>query len=137
MDTNISRRHFLKTKGAAVALPFMPSLAHAMADAPKKGDKPAKRFVFMYVPNGLVRRCFFPGEEEGELPGFVGGFNADKFKNEQMPNQTRWWTPPNHLDQLMQNPVTHRARLNPAPEDSHGLLALQQRGRIMSLVFGP
>jgi len=30
-----------------------------------------------------VRRCFFPGEEEGELPGFVGGFNADKIKKEK------------------------------------------------------
>ena len=37
----------------------------------------------VYVPNGLVRRCFFPGEESAELPGFVGGFNADKFKDEK------------------------------------------------------
>jgi hypothetical protein len=35
----------------------------------------------MYVPNGVVRRCFFPGEENGQLPGFVGGFNADKTKD--------------------------------------------------------
>ena len=34
-----------------------------------------------YIPNGIVRRCFFPGEEEAALPGFVGGFNADKTKN--------------------------------------------------------
>jgi hypothetical protein len=37
----------------------------------------------MYVPNGLVRRCFFPGEEDGVLPGFVGGFNADKTKKQK------------------------------------------------------
>jgi len=37
----------------------------------------------MYIPNGIVRRCFFPGEEEGTLPGFVGGFNADKTKNQK------------------------------------------------------
>lgn len=42
---------------------------------------PDKKLVIMYVPNGIVRRCFFPGEEKGELPGFVGGFNADKFKD--------------------------------------------------------
>jgi hypothetical protein len=34
----------------------------------------------MYIPNGIVRRCFFPGEENGTLPDFVGGFNADKTK---------------------------------------------------------
>ncbi|MCH8828413.1 MAG: DUF1552 domain-containing protein [Planctomycetes bacterium] len=37
----------------------------------------------MYVPNGVVRRCFFPGEEQAELPGFIGGFNADKTKNQR------------------------------------------------------
>ena len=37
----------------------------------------------MYIPNGIVRRCFFPGEEQGELPDFVGGFNADKSKKQK------------------------------------------------------
>jgi hypothetical protein len=37
----------------------------------------------MYIPNGIVRRCFFPGEEESELPGFIGGFNADKTKTQR------------------------------------------------------
>jgi hypothetical protein len=37
----------------------------------------------MYIPNGIVRRCFFPGEEKATLPGFVGGFNADKTKNQK------------------------------------------------------
>ena len=79
----ISRRKFLKTKGAAIALPFLPSIANSLAAQPKKGPKPAKKLVIMYVPNGLVRRCFFPGEEEAALPGFVGGFNADKTKNQK------------------------------------------------------
>ncbi|MCP4510170.1 MAG: DUF1552 domain-containing protein, partial [Fuerstiella sp.] len=76
----LSRRRFLKTKGAVLTLPFLHSLAGA-ADPPASGTKPGKKLVMMYVPNGLVRRCFFPGEEEGELPGFVGGFNADKTKS--------------------------------------------------------
>ncbi|MFT5857192.1 MAG: hypothetical protein ACI8XO_004451, partial [Verrucomicrobiales bacterium] len=80
---SISRRKFLKAKGATIALPFLPSIAHTFADVPNKGIKPAKKLVMMYVPNGLVRRCFFPGEENGEIPGFVGGFNADKFKEEK------------------------------------------------------
>ena len=37
----------------------------------------------MYIPNGIVRRCFFPGEEQADLPGFVGGFNADKTKQDK------------------------------------------------------
>lgn len=77
----ISRRAFLKAKGAAVALPFLHSVAHAAGQSSE--ETPSKKLVVMYVPNGLVRRCFFPGEENGELPGFVGGFNADKTKNQR------------------------------------------------------
>jgi hypothetical protein len=73
----LSRRHFLQTGGATVALPFLPSLARAKA----KALLPNKKLVMMYIPNGILRRYFFPGEEEAVLPGFVGGFNADKFKN--------------------------------------------------------
>ena len=78
----ISRRRFLKSKGAAVALPFLHSIARA-GDNAVGGSRPSKKLVIMYVPNGLVRRCFFPGEEEGELPGFIGGFNADKSKQDR------------------------------------------------------
>ena len=42
----------------------------------------------MYIPNGILRRHFFPGEEDAVLPGFVGGFNADKLKNnKRIPNE--------------------------------------------------
>ena len=57
---NLSRRKFLKVNGAVLTLPFMPSLAAAT----KKGTKPSKKLVMMYIPNGIVRRGFFPGEEE-------------------------------------------------------------------------
>ena len=65
-----------------MALPFLHSVPEAMAAA-GKGLKPDKKLVIMYIPNGIVRRCFFPGEEEAALPGFVGGFNADKTKNQK------------------------------------------------------
>ena len=65
-----------------MALPFLHSAPEAMAAA-SKGQKPDKKLVIMYIPNGIVRRCFFPGEEEATLPGFVGGFNADKTKNQK------------------------------------------------------
>ena len=64
-----------------VALPFLQSLA-STADGTEAAVRPSKKLVIVYIPNGIVRRCFFPGEEEGELPGFVGGFNADKIKKE-------------------------------------------------------
>ena len=74
---SLTRRNFLKVNGAVLTLPFMPSLAGEI----KKGEKPVKKLAMMYIPNGIVRRGFFPGEEEATLPGFVGGFNADKTKN--------------------------------------------------------
>ncbi len=79
----ISRRKFLRAKGAVLALPFLQSIPGALAETSRKEIKPDKKLVIMYLPNGIVRRYFFPGEENGPLPGFVGGFNADKFKNER------------------------------------------------------
>lgn len=80
----ISRRQFLRANGAVMALPFLSSIAGANTAA----TRPDKKLLIMYVPNGLVRRCFFPGEENGELPGFVGGFNADKTKDEKRHKNT-------------------------------------------------
>ena len=77
-----SRRTFLHAQGAALALPFLPSIARAAVD-PRKASRPSQKLVIMYIPNGIVRRCFFPGEEESEIPDFIGGFNADKTKNER------------------------------------------------------
>jgi hypothetical protein len=81
---SISRRQFLKTKGALLALPFLPSLASA---AVAKKAKPSKKLVFMYVPNGLVRRTFFPGERDGTSPGFKGGFSSEKTKHQRIQNK--------------------------------------------------
>jgi len=66
-----------------MALPFLHSLPEAMATTPKAGEKPDKKLVIMYIPNGIVRRCFFPGEDMAELPAFIGGFNADKTKEQR------------------------------------------------------
>ena len=65
-----------------MALPFLHSVPEAIA-AVKKGEKPDKKLVIMYIPNGIVRRCFFPGEDMAELPAFIGGFNADKTKEKR------------------------------------------------------
>lgn len=78
----LSRRTFLRSKGAAVALPWLPSLALA-DETPSVAMKPRKKLVIVYMPNGIVRRCFFPGEESRDSPDFIGGFDADRIKNEQ------------------------------------------------------
>lgn len=81
---------FLKSNGAVVALPFLHSLAttsltglNLVQGAEQDANRPSKKLVIIYIPNGIVRRCFFPGEENAELPGFIGGFNADKTKDQR------------------------------------------------------
>ena len=70
--THTSRRAFLRGfGGAALALPWMESLGLA---APNK--KPAQRAAFFYVPIGVVRRGFFPGEENGPIPKFTSNRQA-------------------------------------------------------------
>ena len=77
----ITRRSFLKAGGATMLLPMLHSSPAAMAA--KRLAKPDKKLVIMYIPNGIVRRQFFPGEGEAELPGFIGGFNAAKTKEQR------------------------------------------------------
>ena len=79
---NLTRRRFLQANGAMLTLPFLHSLAAGNEKA-ANGAKPSKKLVIMYIPNGIVRRCFFPGEENGNLPDFIGGFDADKTKEQR------------------------------------------------------
>jgi hypothetical protein len=72
----------LKAHGAVLTLPLFHSLARA-ADGKATPTKPSQKLAIIYIPNGIVRRCFFPGEEKADLPGFIGGFEADKTKNER------------------------------------------------------
>ena len=65
---SISRRSFLRGTGAAVL--FLPALESLAAP---KAVVPAQRMAFFYVPNGVVRRGFFPGEAKIAFPGFQGG----------------------------------------------------------------
>ena len=58
--TNIGRRTFLRGIGSsALALPWMESLAKAGGTV-----LPPQRAAFYYVPIGVVRQTFFPGEEK-------------------------------------------------------------------------
>lgn len=59
-----TRRSFLRSAaGATLALPFLESLAVAGT------ERPATRVVFVYVPNGIMRRTFFPKLREPERSG--------------------------------------------------------------------
>ena len=70
--THTSRRAFLRgLGGAALSLPWLESLGLAAAN-----KAPAKRAAFFYVPIGVVRRGFFPGEENGPIPKFTSNRQA-------------------------------------------------------------
>jgi hypothetical protein len=58
-----NRRQFLRAGGALMALPFRRSIHASTAVAPR----PGRKLVLMSVPNGLVRRSFFPVEENGQM----------------------------------------------------------------------
>ena len=74
--TEPSRRAFLRgLGGTALALPWLES--HSSAAAPKD---PAQRIAWFYVPIGVVRRGFFPGEENGPVPKFTS--NRQALKND-------------------------------------------------------
>ncbi|MDF1814094.1 MAG: DUF1552 domain-containing protein [Verrucomicrobiales bacterium] len=76
-----SRRSFLRgIGGSALALPWMESIASA---AP--ANTVAQRMAHFYVPIGVVRRGFFPGESDDVIPkGNLG--NVMKSLGKQNPN---------------------------------------------------
>lgn len=82
MDT--TRRRFLRGLGGAVlALPWMES----MAGPQRAAITPAMRMAHFYVPIGVVRRGFFPGEANDVIPkGNLG--NVMKSLGRQDPNHS-------------------------------------------------
>ena len=67
MTKNFSRRSFLRGAGGSVlALPWLDSLGLAASSKPV-----AQRLAFFYVPIGVVRRGFFPGEANAIIPKFT------------------------------------------------------------------
>ncbi len=61
---SISRRTFVRgLGGAALALPWLESVASAVS-----ANRVAQRMAHFYVPIGVVRRGFFPGEADHIIP---------------------------------------------------------------------
>lgn len=80
-----SRRAFLQGAGGAVlALPWLDSLALAAHPG-----APAKRLAVFYVPIGVVRSAFFPGEDDVPPPPF-----NTNLKLEAIFTKTGWHTLP-------------------------------------------
>jgi len=77
---SLSRRKFLAgIGGAALSLPWLESVAG------EQNETPAKRLAFFYLPNGLVRRGFFPGETDRALPKFASQNNVWRFDGPTAP----------------------------------------------------
>jgi hypothetical protein len=71
-----NRRQFMQViqgaAGASLTLPWFESLAAAAATkSSSKAAKPPVRMAIYYVPMGVIRRGFFPGEAETKIPKFV------------------------------------------------------------------
>lgn len=61
----LNRRSFLRGLGGGIlSLPWLESLSLGAASS----LQPAQRFALFYVPIGVVRRSFFPGEAEAIVP---------------------------------------------------------------------
>ena len=72
-----SRRSFLQGAGGTVlALPWLESLAMAARPSTTPQRQPPQRLAFYYVPIGVVRQGFFPGERHAGLPAFNGDTSA-------------------------------------------------------------
>ena len=80
---SVSRRGFLACAGGAtLSLPWLESYASALG---QKTKPPAKRLAFFYLPNGITRRGFFPGESDRALPKFAGQNNVWRFEGKTVP----------------------------------------------------
>jgi hypothetical protein len=56
----ISRRHFLRSTGVSLALPFLPSLGWRAFGQSPAAPAPVPRFAFIYTPNGYLQSTFVP-----------------------------------------------------------------------------
>ena len=74
---SLTRRTFLQSAGGLVAMPAFASLGTR-----GKAQSPSKKLVVYYQPNGVIRKAFFPGEEDRPGLGFSSVVGAEKKKEE-------------------------------------------------------
>lgn len=76
-----------------LSLPWLESFTGSLtaschADDRGQPSSPAQRLAFFYLPNGIVRRGFFPGEGDRPLPSFAGQNNVWRFEGKVVPAGT-------------------------------------------------
>ncbi|MDA1015010.1 MAG: DUF1552 domain-containing protein [Planctomycetota bacterium] len=82
----VTRRRFLAgTGGVALSLPWFESFTDRCHADGNKSSAPPQRLAFFYLPNGIVRRGFFPGEGDRPLPSFAGQNNVWRFEGKTVP----------------------------------------------------
>ena len=64
---SLPRRTFLRGMGAAVALPFLESMAPAMTPVAQSQARSPLRFGGVYLPNGCVMDNWTPKTTDGSL----------------------------------------------------------------------
>ena len=91
---SLSRRRFLAgAGGVALSLPWLESFTTRCDAADgKQPSEPAQRLAFFYLPNGITRRGFFPGEGDRALPKFAGQNNVWRFEGKSVPAGIHPWT---------------------------------------------
>lgn len=82
---SVTRRKLLAGAGGAVlGLPWLESFS-GRASAAHEPERPAQRLAFFYLPNGITRRGFFPGEGDRPIPKFAGQNNIWRFEGKTVP----------------------------------------------------
>lgn len=84
----LSRRRFLSASGGTVlSLPWLESLVgHGTAAEAAAVSAPAQRLAFFYLPKGITRRGFFPGEGDRPIPKFASQNNVWRFEGKNIPS---------------------------------------------------
>lgn len=84
----VSRRRFLAGAGGTMmSLPWLESYRGNCQGA-ETDSQPAQRLAFFYLPNGITRRGFFPGEGDRKIPKFAGQNNVWRFEGKTVPPGT-------------------------------------------------
>src|SRR6185436_20139784 len=79
---SLPRRTFLRGMGAAVALPFLESMAPAMTPLAQASAKSPLRFGGVYLPNGCVMDNWTPKTTDGSLDILPVLKPLDPFRNQ-------------------------------------------------------
>lgn len=83
---SVSRRRFLAAAGGAtLSLPWLESLTAQCRAANSENRSAPQRLAFFYLPNGIVRHGFFPGEGDRPLPQFASQNNVWRFEGQAVP----------------------------------------------------